>query len=181
MRADVSPARTALLLIDWQVDFASPDGAMALQGRDLAAVPGALAEATVLLNAARATGVLPVFVRLHSADLCTPGTRGAEFFGIAPRPDDLVVTKPLYSAFAGTGLAASLKDRGIGTLVLSGLTSECCVAATAWAAFEEGFELVIAANACAAYEPALHDNALRALALSGAELAAASDIMARFS
>lgn len=179
MTAPIDPARTALLLIDWQVDFAAPEGAMALQGRDLSSVPAALAQAAVLLDAARAAGVPPVFVRLHSADLCAPGTPGADFFGIAPQPDDLVVTKPLYSAFAGKGLAANLKDRGIGTLVLSGLTSECCVAATAWAAFEAGFAVVIAADACAAYEPALHDNALRALALSGAELSAASDIMAR--
>lgn len=180
MSAPVQPARTALLLIDWQVDFAAPGGAMARQGRDLSAVPDALAQAAALLDAARMAGMLPVFVRLHGDPLCAPGSAGAAFYGIVPGPDDLVVTKPLYSAFTGTGLAATLKNRGIAALVLAGLTTECCVAASAWAAFEEGFAVVIAANACAAYEPVLHDHALRALALSGAKLASASDIMAQF-
>ncbi|MBN9587900.1 MAG: hypothetical protein BGN85_09125 [Alphaproteobacteria bacterium 64-11] len=176
----LSPPRTALLLIDLQVDFASPEGAMARAGRDLSAVPAALADAATLLAAARTAGVLPVFVRLLGSDLCVAGTPGTEFFGIAPRADELVVTKPRFSAFTGTGLAGTLKDKGIDTLVLAGLTSECCVASTAWHALEEDFRVVIAANACAAYETALHDNALRALGLSGAMLAPTSDILAQW-
>ena len=36
----IAPHRTALLLVDMQVDFASPDGAMAKSGADVTAAPG---------------------------------------------------------------------------------------------------------------------------------------------
>jgi nicotinamidase-related amidase len=60
---------------------------------------------------------------------------------------------------------------GLDTLVLAGLTTECCVASSAWDGFELDFHIFIAADACAAYENALHDHALKALALSGATVA----------
>lgn len=176
-RADMT---TALLLIDLQVDFASPDGAMARAGRDLSLVPGALALASALLDGARAAGVPPVFVHLEGHDMCRPGTPGAALVVGPPRLGEMVVPKPRFSAFAGTGLAVTLKKQGIVTLVLAGLTSECCIASTAWHGLEEGFQLVIAMDACAAYEPALHDASLRALSLSGVRLARTADILAEW-
>ena len=59
----------ALLLIDMQVDFAAPDGAMARLGKDLRAARSALAKAEALAEAARVAGMLLVFVRL----LARPG------------------------------------------------------------------------------------------------------------
>jgi nicotinamidase-related amidase len=182
----ITPDRTALLLIDFQADFASPDGAMAMTGADLGQVPSAVENATTLAVAARDAGVAVIFVRLltkpggDDRPLCVEGTPGAAFVGPLPLPGETVISKSRYSAFAGTGLADELKRRGIDTVVLAGLTSECCVASTAWHAFELGLRVVIAANACAAYEPALHDNSLRALSLSGAGLGPTSDILARW-
>jgi ureidoacrylate peracid hydrolase len=172
-------ARLGLLLIDCQVDFASPQGAMARAGRDLGAVPGALANVAALLAGSRAHGLPLVFVRLASSDLCVPGQPGSEFFGIAPGPGELVVTKPRFSAFTGTGLAATLKEGAIDTLILAGLTTECCVASTAWHALEEEFAVTVAADACAAYDMGLHRATLRALGLSGVKVAQTCDILAR--
>ena len=62
----LDPARTALVIIDAQVDFASPTGAMALAGADLSAVPAALAAAGRLADAARSVGVLLVFTKLET-------------------------------------------------------------------------------------------------------------------
>jgi len=62
----IAPKRTALLLIDMQVDFASPDGAMAERGADLDDVPAALAQAQRLADAARTAKVPVIFVRLIS-------------------------------------------------------------------------------------------------------------------
>ena len=170
------PGRTALLLIDWQVDFAGPDGAMARMGKDTAPAQAALEQAAALLAAARQAGVTVVFARLQGSDLCAAGTPGAEFFGIAPRPGEHLVTKTRYSAFAGTGLTDMLKSAGIDRLVMAGLTTECCVASSAWAAFEADFQVVVAADACAAYDQELHRGTLKALALSGASLFSAAAI-----
>jgi ureidoacrylate peracid hydrolase len=169
----------ALLLIDMQVDFAAPDGAMARLGKDLRAARSALAKAEALAEAARVAGMLLVFVRLLARpgeDLCVEGTRGAGFVGPQPRAGDMVVSKSRFSAFSGTGLDEMLRSRGIDTVVLAGLTTECCIQASAWAAFELDFRVILASDACAAYEDDLHRHALRALELSGATLAASAEL-----
>ena len=67
-----------------------------------------------------------------------------------------------------------LEGRGVDTLIFCGLTTECCVQSSAWDAFERDFHVFIAQDAVAAYEPGLHQAALRSLELSGAILAPAS-------
>ncbi len=153
------PEHTALLLIDMQVDFVAPDGAMARLGKDMTAAQAAVAKAVPLAEAARAAGVLLVFVRLLTqpgvearGTICVEGTRGADFIGPQPQAGDVIVSKPRFSAFAGTGLADRLRAAGDRYLVLAGLTTECCVQASAWAAFELDFHVILASDACAAYE-----------------------------
>jgi nicotinamidase-related amidase len=175
----MSARRTALLLIDMQVDFGAPGGAMARQGKDVTTAQAALANAAMLAAAARAARVPVVFVRLlgrPEEGLCVEGTRGADFIGPLPRPHELVISKSRFSAFAGTGLAERLHALKVETLVLAGLTTECCIQASAWAAFELDFRVILAADACAAYEDDLHRHALKALELSGATLAASAGL-----
>lgn len=170
---------TALLLIDCQVDFGAPEGAMARRGADIGPAQAALKQAAILADTARARGVPVVFVRLVSRPgplaLCVEGTPGADFIGPQPQPGERVISKKMFSAFHGTGLAEMLQADGVDRLVLAGLTTECCVAASAWAAFEYGFGVAIATDACAAYEPGLHAGAMKALELSGARLHPASE------
>ena len=193
----IAPNRTAVLVIDMQVDFGAPDGALARQGADVTAAQAALTQAQTLVTAARAAKVPVVFVRLlthpggetpivaeekrrngyNGPDLCAEGTRGADFIGPQPQAGEAIVSKTRYSAFAHTGLGEQLHAQGIDTLVLAGLTTECCVASSAWDAFERDFHVFIAADACAAYETALHDQALRALGLSGAVVASVPDFV----
>ena len=197
MKADwIAPKRTALLVIDCQVDFGAADGEMARRGADMTAPLAALEEAQTLVDAARGAGVAVVFVRLitnpagestvireararqdeDGPDLCLEGTRGADFVGPQPLPGEMIVSKNRYSAFSHTGLGEQLHAAGVDTLVLAGLTTECCVAASAWDAFERDFHVFIAADACAAYEEGLHSSALKALALSGATIASTSGL-----
>jgi nicotinamidase-related amidase len=144
-----------------------------------------------LVEAARAAGVEVVFVRLitnsaaesavireararqgeEGPELCLEGTHGAEFIGPQPLPGDIIISKKRYSAFVHTGLAEELHAKGVDTLVLAGLTTECCVASSAWDGFEQDFHVLIAEDACAAYEQDLHRHALKALAASGAVVA----------
>ena len=194
----VAPRRTALLLIDCQVDFGSLDGEMARRGADMTAPQAALLRAKFLSEAARAANVQVIFVRLltHSGgenrilreakqrqknqepDLCVEGTRGADFIGPAPRPGEIIISKTRFSAFARTGLADQLHGSGIDTVILAGLTTECCIQSSAWNAFEQDFHVFIATDACAAYEEALHRHALKALELSGATLATSAELAA---
>ena len=189
----IAPNRTAVIVIDCQVDFGAPDGEMARRGADMTAPQAALAGAVRLVDAARAAGVKVVFVRLltrgenniareakarrhdDEPDLCVEGSRGADFIGPLPQADDVIVSKTHFSAFARTGLADQLQAQGVDTLVLAGLTTECCVASSAWDGFEHDFHIFIAEDACAAYELDLHSHALKALALSGATVASVQE------
>ncbi len=56
--------RTALILIDCQVDFGAPDGEMAKRGADVKPAQAAVKQAEILADAARRAGVAIVFVRL---------------------------------------------------------------------------------------------------------------------
>jgi ureidoacrylate peracid hydrolase len=193
----IAPSRAALVLVDCQVDFAAPDGLMAKQGCDVSTAQAALVHAAHLADAARAAQVPCLFVRLvvtdetpamrdwkvrrgHGDDplLCREGSRGADFYGVAPLEGEAVFSKARYSGFVGTTLDAHLRSLGRDTLMIAGLTTECCVESTARDAFERDYRIFIATDAVAAYEPGLHQGALRALELNCAMLAASADIAA---
>lgn len=200
----IAPGRTALLIVDMQADFASPEGAAGRWGMDLSAVPGALAAARRLADAARTARVPVVFAGLFTtaqndspawnermrrrggdpsveAALCRDGQAGSAFVGPQPQPGELVIRKTRYSAFWGTDLDARLKAMGVDTLVLAGLTTECCVDGTARDAFNLDYHVFVAADACAAYEPDLHATALKMLDLNTAILTDTASIAAAWS
>ena len=116
----------------------------------------------------------------HSGDIavCRTGERGADFAGPRPLPDEAVVVKTRYSGFFGTDLETRLRALGVDTVVVCGLTTECCVAATARDAFERDFHVFLAADACAAYDPDLHAASLKSLALNCAILVSADEAAA---
>lgn len=195
----IVPARTALLLVDMQVDFAEPDGAMGKSGMDISMAQAALRNAVLLADAARAADVPCLFARLitrpsdetellrewkerrgtqDDAPLCQEGTRGAAFVGPQPRETEAIFSKSRYDAFSGTGLDAHLRGLKRDTLVIAGLTTECCVDSTARHAFEKDYHVFIAADAVAAYEKDLHDGALKALELNCAIPAFSAEIIA---
>jgi nicotinamidase-related amidase len=183
----IAAARTALLIVDMQVDFALPDGVLGKVGVDLSTVPTALAAAERLAQAARAANVPVIFAGLQTSAatdspawsewmrrrgqaggeaLCREGTPGAAFAGPRPQAGECVIAKQRYSAFFDTDLDAALKALGVDTLVVAGLTTECCVDCTTRDAFHLDYQVFIASDACTAYEADLHEGALKALALN---------------
>jgi len=201
LAAWIAPGRTALVAIDMQVDFASPDGALGAAGLDLSAVPSALAAAERLAQGARAAGVPVVIVGLMTSaaedspawsermrrrggdpdaerGLCRTGTAGAGFVGPTPLPGEPVVGKLRYSGFHRTDLDAVLRGLGVDTLVVCGLTTECCVDCTVRDAFHLDYHVFIPTDACAAYDPALHAASLTSLELNCAILTSTDQVLA---
>jgi nicotinamidase-related amidase len=83
-------------------------------------------------------------------EVCRPGTWGAEFVdGIVPRADELVIAKHRFSGFADTSLEQMLRSNGIRTVVLAGVTTNCCVESTARDAVMRDFNVVIAEDGVA--------------------------------
>ena len=161
---------TALALIDLQYDYFN-DGELERCRDDL------VKRCNLLVDRARAAGVPVVEVRtVHQQDRSTwalnmleddqgmalEGTRGAE------RLDELrevehVVVKTRDSAFHGTDLAAWLTERDVDRLVLAGVSTESCIAATATDAYARDLRVVLVEDATASIEWRLHDETLARL------------------
>ncbi len=82
---------------------------------------------------------------------------------VAPLPGETVIGKHHANAFRDTQLLAELQRRGVRRVVLCGMQTHMCVEATARAAADHGFEVVVLQDACAT----------RALSFGGVALSAA--------
>jgi nicotinamidase-related amidase len=191
--------RAALLVIDVQVDFVAPHGFCAQRGADVSLVPALLDAIRRASVAARRAGQPVVFVRLETssqtdspamlghvarrgtpdgAALCRAGTLGADYWGIGPVPGDIEIVKSRYDAFLETSLDARLRQRGIETVVVTGVSTDCCVDSTARAAFMRDYNVVVLADACAAGSAQDHAAALSALGRHAATIARTADFVA---
>jgi nicotinamidase-related amidase len=88
------------------------------------------------------------------------GTQGFEFpEEIAVRPEDPMVVKNYANAFNKTELEAILKDRGVNTLFLCGLSSVGCVLATWFGAKDLDINAFMLKDAMMSHNPAYTDQA----------------------
>lgn len=207
----IAAGHSALVLVDFQNDFVHRDGWVATQQ-----IPGFLGDtgidlaverAASLLAAARAAGVLRVFVRMigdekylsasmhalyarnhgHRRPVCVQeGTWGADFH-TALRPADvdsavaereIVIDKHRYSAFIGTRLDQVLRSNGVEALVICGVATSGCVESTIRDGFMLDYYVVTAGDACADYEEARHRATLSKMDLSFGYVQSSSDIVA---
>ena len=69
-----------------------------------------------------------------------------------PRPDEAVYRKTVNSAFIGTNLEADLRNSGIDTLVVVGLTTNHCVSTSVRMAGNLGFDTFLVTDATATFD-----------------------------
>lgn len=161
------PARSALLLMD-------------LQGYTVPAFGGddaLLARLAGTAKAARAAGVDVVHVRIAfrpgypdvaeankiftavtaATDLTESHPGSAVHPGLEPDPADLTVTKRRVSAFSGSDLELLLRSRGVGTLVLAGVSTSGVVLSTLRQAADLDYRLVLLSDGCADLDQHVHD------------------------
>lgn len=79
---------------------------------------------------------------------------------LGQQESDIVVIKRQWGAFYGTDLELQLRRRGIDTIVLCGVSTNIGVESTARHAWELGFSLVIAEDACSAASTEQHQSSL---------------------
>lgn len=201
--AQLTERTPALVVVDVQKDFGEPDrlAAYGLDSEALAALDETVTRIGALVDDARRLGVAVVWVELGSdparpwrasgwlregdydapmseTEPCRIGTPGAEWYRMAPADGELRVVKRGYSGFLGTQLEESLRAEGYGWLTIVGLTSECCVDATAQDAMQLEWPVVIPRDATAAYDIDVHEAALRQLELNVAVLSDTAETVA---
>lgn len=159
--------RPALLIVDFAMAYLDPASPL------FAGAEAALASNVRLLAAARGAGVPVIFTRVEY----TPGgANGGLFYrkipalkvfdagsplgefpaSLQPEAGETVVTKQFASAFFGTSLAAILSDKGIDTLLITGMSTSGCVRATALDALQHGFAPFVISDACGDRHAAPH-------------------------
>lgn len=143
------PSPAALIVIDVQQGFFDPCWGQRNN-------PDAERRIADLLGAWRARGWPLVHVRHASRSaqgVFRPGTPGYAFKPEAlPLDGETVVVKHVNSGFIGTELERHLRERGIASLVLCGLTTDHCVSTTTRMAGNLGFDAVVVHDACATHE-----------------------------
>jgi nicotinamidase-related amidase len=84
-----------------------------------------------------------------------------------PQAGEPVIDKPGKGAFYQTDLELLLKNRGIETLLVCGVTTEVCVNTTVREANDRGFRCIVLSDCCASYFPEFHDWGLKMIAAQG--------------
>ncbi|GLW99355.1 cysteine hydrolase [Microtetraspora sp. NBRC 16547] len=201
LREKITPSRTALLIVDMQNDFCSPGGFIDRQtALSIDMTRRAAERISSLRDAANALDVLTVHVLSHFDEhylnpamrerlerlgvdpYCVSGTWGAqEIESLRAGPGEIEVVKHAYDGFYATELEKILKDRGIETVIMTGLATDNCVAATAKGAFYRGHYVVVASDACAAGSDAQHEMALLMARHAYAEACTTDDILSVWS
>jgi nicotinamidase-related amidase len=187
--------RTALIIIDMQRDFLEPGGFGAALGNDVSLLTVAVGPIRAVLDAARATGMLVIHTREgHRPDLSDApphkverghpdlrigasgpmgrilvrGEPGHDIIPeLYPTPSEPVIDKPGKGAFYQTDLELMLKNRGIQTLLVCGVTTEVCVNTTVREANDRGFRCIVLSDCCASYFPEFHAAGLAMIKAQG--------------
>jgi len=161
----------ALVLVDPARAYIDPDCSL------YAGVEEPVAAMRTLLEAARAAGI-PVIVtevalRADGADagvffrkspslaaFCA-GSPFAEFIdGLAPRSNELRLTKRYPSAYFGTTLQSHLSALRVDTVLIAGLSTSGCVRATALDTMQHGFVPIVVADAVGDRDRRVHESNL---------------------
>jgi nicotinamidase-related amidase len=109
---------------------------------------------------------------------------------VTPRPGEPLIRKSVNSAFVGTGLESRLREAGIRSIVIVGLTTDHCISATARTASDLGFDVVVVGDATATHErlgpdgvrytaEQMHGAALASLHGEFARVLSTDDVLAR--
>ncbi len=186
--------RSALLVIDMQRGFLSPESPLFIEG-----APGTVPACAAVIAACRSRGIPIIFVtrsyRADGSDVelprraawlaggkplspgCTEEISDAmpEEFGGDPR--DYTIHKPRYSAFFRTELDLLLRRLAITRLLLAGTTTPNCIRTTCYDALSLDYSVSVLSDCTSSRTAAIQEANLQDMARAGAEILSSGELL----
>jgi nicotinamidase-related amidase len=149
---------SALIVVDMVRDFTDPEGLVYYpQNREI------LPKIARVLEICRGAGMLIVFMQhcyrkdkfdrnlITMRPNCIEGSGGEDIDPMlsVDRERDYVIKKRRYSAFFGTDLDLVLREHGIGTVIVVGTKTNCCIRATVTDAYNLDYRAIVLSDCVA--------------------------------
>jgi nicotinamidase-related amidase len=178
----IDPDKTALLLLHWQNELVKPEGRLSYPISGILATSGTVENMRAVLEASRNKGVFVVYVNvghrpgypemprnpaplaagLINAKAFIAGTWGIEVIEeLRPLEDEIVIVNFSTSGFTYTELDLLLRNRGITTVVLTGLATNWVIESTARDAFNRGYSVCTLNDCCNSSNEEAHTYCVR--------------------
>ena len=188
--------RTALVVIDPQNDFLHEGGWYAQQGIDISLMRRIVEPTKKLVAEARRCGVPVVWTRHGYADAAEAGpflelrpflkqgglrrdTWGWELYDeLDVQPEDSIVAKNRLSAFFNTNLEDVLRDLDVETVLIAGVLTNQCVAATSKDACFRDFKPIVVEECTGTTLPHLHEPAIEMMKVGWADVRSVEEALA---
>ena len=189
--------RAALIVVDMQNSFCADDGGCGKPGLPIQNLQKAIDPCVRLVAAARAAEVPVIFTRyvyrpdyadggvmikhllpeLKDAGALQAGTWDIEIVPkLTPEDGDFIIDKNRPSSFYATNLETMLNGLDVESLVVCGVTTNCCVESTVRDASHRDYKTFVVQDAVAELDEERHDVALRSMDMLFADLTTVNDV-----
>jgi ureidoacrylate peracid hydrolase len=199
--------KSALVVVDMQNDFLHPEGAFAIRARenpdriDMAFLSGTIPYVKKLLDGFRQAGRPVIYV----AHLLKPDYSDAQFpywrtparadgranrtfmventWGSAivdelkPRDGEHLLAKKGFGGFSNTPLDTILRNLGIDTCVVCGVTTCVCVSTTVRGGVELNYRMILVKDAVAEVSRDVHDHELKTMQRIFADVKSTDEVL----
>lgn len=181
--------RPALLVLDLVNELVHPDGKYSAEGFcDQVTERGVIERTATAIGRARASGIpvvyvvvgfspgyadwpehSPLFAAARDGERVVLGTWGTRVHdALEPAPGEPVVEKRRVNPFLGTHLDMLLRNLGVNTLLLTGVSTDLVVLSTAREGHDRDYRVEVLEDATAASDPKVHAMAVELAARTAA-------------
>ncbi len=199
--------KSALIIVDMQNDFVHPGGSFGTRAREMpeaeidmrfliATIPQVKRLADAFREAGRPVVYIAQVLKPDYSDAqfphwrfgltpggnrrgCVEGTWGAQIIDeLQPQEGEHLVVKKGFGGFSNTPLDTILRNMGVTTCVVSGVTTCVCVSNTVRGGVEHNYRMILVSDAVAEVSRDTHEAELKTMARVFADVKTTDEVIA---